>query len=449
MEGLEPRLDGAGDALGGEALGGEAAFFAKDRQSLCVEILIEGHPAAFCDFFRVTHPTGPAGGAARGGRGPAGAEGARGTGRDAFGATQGPDGVGAVAGTVGGADAGEQAKGAADEAGGVTGEAANDAGELAADALEYIKDNLVAADVARRHGDGGTVVGSYTNLARFFEGRRDYGGAVRYLGEARRAALEARMAAEALEATAALGEAHAHLGDYAAAAKHHERALAMAGAQTRSTPLAEQTARAVQLNLVGVYRALADAAEQGGEMERAVGLLHSCLGAARAGGDRAAEGQANHRLGLAHEALGQPREAMRFHMAHKEICNELGDAAGEGTACAALARTNQELGDVEGAISNLEQFLEISKHGDPELQARACNSLGAIYQHQGKYERAVTYFERGFEVARSLSDRALLDVARVNLGVARGKARMPNYFNAVNTDLLSLLLFKSVRMELS
>ena len=104
---------------------------------------------------------------------------------------------------------------------------------------------------------------------------------------------------------------------------------------------------------------------------------------------------------------------------------------------------------MEGAISNLEQFLEISKHGDPELQARACNSLGAIYQHQGKYERAVTYFARGFEVARSLSDRALLDVARVNLGVARGKARMPNYFNAVNTDLLSLLLFKSVRMELS
>ena len=69
---------------------------------------------------------------------------------------------------------------------------------------------------------------------------------------------------------------------------------------------------------------------------------------------------------------------------------------------------------------NLYRYAE---SGDPVSQARACCSLGKIYSAAGKFDRAVTYFERFFEVARSLNDRRMLDVARVNLGVARGSAR--------------------------
>lgn len=38
--------------------------------------------------------------------------------------------------------------------------------------------------------------------------------------------------------------------------------------------------------------------------------------------------------------------------------------------------------------------------------------------------QAVTYFERFFEIARSLPDRRVVEVARVNLGMARGALRM-------------------------
>eukprot|EP00793_Prasinoderma_coloniale_P000056 PRCOL_00005564-RA len=386
------------------------------RQALCVEILTEGHPAAFCEFFRITHAGDRAISAELGGIDASGTQGA----------TNRPNG----------ADDGPADALGADSASAV-------GGAIPAGAMEFLKDNLVAADLARRYSDGATVVSSYTNLARFFEERRDFRSAVRYLSEARAAALAVGAEGDALAATASLGEAFSHLGDHATAARYHERALEMAGGGTE-----DDAARSVQLSLVGVYRALAHAAEQAGETERAVGLLHKCLGAARAGGDRAAEGDVHHRLGLAHETLGKPHDAMRFHATYKEVCNELGDAAGEGRACAALARTYQDVGDLDGAVSNLEQFLELSRHGDPELHARACISLGVIHHGMGEHERAIAYFERGFEIARSLSDRALLDVARINLGVARGKARAPKFFEAINADLRSLLQFKSTRTPL-
>jgi len=56
--------------------------------------------------------------------------------------------------------------------------------------------------------------------------------------------------------------------------------------------------------------------------------------------------------------------------------------------------------------------------------------------------------EKFFEVARSLSDRKMLDIARVNLGIARGSARTGRYMEVVATDLTSLLSFKNVRMPI-
>jgi hypothetical protein len=41
---------------------------------------------------------------------------------------------------------------------------------------------------------------------------------------------------------------------------------------------------------------------------------------------------------------------------------------------------------------------------DPRGQATACCKLGVLYQQQGKLEQAVGYFERFFELARSLGE---------------------------------------------
>ena len=71
-----------------------------------------------------------------------------------------------------------------------------------------------------------------------------------------------------------------------------------------------------------------------------------------------------------------------------------------------------------------------------------------IYTQQHKFERAVTYFEKFFEVAKTLNDRRLLDVARINLGIARGSARTGRYMEVVSGDINTLLQWKNVRMPI-
>lgn len=162
------------------------------------------------------------------------------------------------------------------------------------------------------------------------------------------------------------------------------------------------------------------------------------------------------------------------------------------------------------AISYLEKFLDLSKNANPSNHARACCSLGVIYSKQRKYDKAVKYFDKFFEVrvphsivssswllcssvhthhptvtssieslhsprswqahdfslltcvpgdsvcvvcacsqvAKTLHDRRMLEVARVNLGIARGCVRTGRYMDVVANDLTSLLQWKNIRMPL-
>jgi hypothetical protein len=60
-------------------------------------------------------------------------------------------------------------------------------------------------------------------------------------------------------------------------------------------------------------------------------------------------------------------------------------------------------------------------------------------------QQAVEYLARFYELARSLGEPRLLDVARVNLGVARATAKMGTYIPMVQTDLAGLLRWKNTR----
>ena len=60
--------------------------------------------------------------------------------------------------------------------------------------------------------------------------------------------------------------------------------------------------------------------------------------------------------------------------------------------------------------------------------------------------QAVMYFEKFFEVARSMGDSHVLDVARFNLGVARGTAWQADYLKIVDGDVPTLLNWKNLRI---
>mmetsp|Transcript_3993 Transcript_3993/g.9621 ORF Transcript_3993/g.9621 Transcript_3993/m.9621 type:complete len:431 (+) Transcript_3993:307-1599(+) len=293
------------------------------------------------------------------------------------------------------------------------------ADEVPPESMQFLKDTLVMADTASRRGDSTAVSECYKTLAKYFTGTENPRKAVFFFAKCLEVASSSGgdPAAE-LEANANLGAAHEALGDTAAAIASFERQMALAESSGD-----DGEKRLGQSNLVRVYRHAADARAAAGDGEGSVLFLEKCLKVAKSGGDPSSEGLANHRLGLAYHSEGDYDKAIEFQTEYLRLCTALGDRAGEGAARRSLAAANQSLNDVDGAVAHLEAFLEIAKSGDPASQARACCSLGKIYSAAGKFDRAVHYFERFFEVARSLNDRRMLDVARVNLGIARGSAR--------------------------
>jgi len=155
---------------------------------------------------------------------------------------------------------------------------------------------------------------------------------------------------------------------------------------------------------------------------------------------------ANHKLGLRYQQQEDHQNALGYFKEYLRLCGMNGDKVGEGRAYCEVAKSLQSLGDRKGAIENLEQYLELSKAMDPQGQARAYCLLGNILYQEEDIDGAVLYFEKFFEVARTLQDSQLLDTARVNLGIARGMAKMESFLNLVNDDLSTLLQWKNIRL---
>lgn len=98
------------------------------------------------------------------------------------------------------------------------------------------------------------------------------------------------------------------------------------------------------------------------------------------------------------------------------------------------------------AVKCLEAYYDIAQTtGELASQGEACTRLGVIYHTMGDDANAVHYFEKAFEMARSLGDQRGVAVARVNLGVARGHAKLGSFLRVVNNDLGALLKWKSRR----
>jgi tetratricopeptide (TPR) repeat protein len=85
--------------------------------------------------------------------------------------------------------------------------------------------------------------------------------------------------------------------------------------------------------------------EAEGDFAAAVSLWQQSLEAARAAGDRSAEGRVTYRLGRAWVELQEPLRALNHLEDCEAIATELDDLEGQGAAFAALAAAYQALGN--------------------------------------------------------------------------------------------------------
>mmetsp|Transcript_62110 Transcript_62110/g.196420 ORF Transcript_62110/g.196420 Transcript_62110/m.196420 type:complete len:441 (-) Transcript_62110:490-1812(-) len=393
----EKLLDKIADAEVHDAAHAELAM--QDKKHLLVSMLVDGHPQSFVDFFYLTHRDGVM------------------------------DDIPTAAEL--------EARGMDPN----TQDLPQD--EVPPESLHFLKENLVLADAASRRGDRRTMYEAFQNLARHFEEIDNPKKCIFFHKKCLGVAEQSGDLVGMLQANLNLGLAHEKAGDLQTAMAYHEMHLGLA--RDEGGAEMEADVHTANRNLVQAYRRYAEEQERLGDIPKSIEFLEMCMARAESGDDKGALGMANHRLGLAYDKLGDGPRAVEYHNEYLRICVATGDKAGEGAACCALAAAHQAMGDVEQAVANLESFLELAKVGDPTSQAQACCSLGVIYQQQGNFDRAVMYFEKFFEVARSLNDRRMLDVARVNLGVARGSAHTAKYIDVVNEDLGMLLQWKNVR----
>ena len=107
------------------------------------------------------------------------------------------------------------------------------------------------------------------------------------------------------------------------------------------------------------------------------------------------------------------------------MCQKLDDNKGAGKAHKMLAEANSQLGNMSLATKHLESLYNLSFDGaDLYGQAEAALKLGLLYYKQGLVHKAVNYLERHFELLRQMNDTALIDEARVNLGIAKANLNL-------------------------
>ena len=257
----------------------------------------------------------------------------------------------------------------------------------------------------------------------------------------------------------ALGTVHQRLHNYEAAASHHEHHENIANTMQMFDEIVKANTQ-----LFKVYTLLADDALEGDrttDIDVVIGLYHKSLVAAQKSMDKAAEGEANAKLGMLLLKLGKMSECVPYLRQQSQIAADNGNPESRCRACSALALAFDKLGQADKALAELMLVSTISEQaGDIMLQAHANRALGTLYSKVGQRQKSVqalsTHFEllktilskRGeIEAAANITSRDL-DLARVYVGIAKGNLYLGDMFVAIQYDFTAALNWKLTRTPL-
>ncbi|NPA26648.1 MAG: tetratricopeptide repeat protein, partial [Chloroflexi bacterium] len=146
------------------------------------------------------------------------------------------------------------------------------------------------------------------------------------------------------------------------------------------------------------------------------------LQAARALGDKRAEGALLGALGLAYAALGRVEDAIEHYRQALAIAREIGDRRGEGNRLGNLGNAYADLGRVEEAIEHYQQALAIAREiGDRRNEGAWLGALGLAYAALGRVEEAIEHYQQALAIAREIGDKRNEGIHAWNLGLAYEK----------------------------
>lgn len=180
-------------------------------------------------------------------------------------------------------------------------------------------------------------------------------------------------------------------------------------------------------NLARIYTSIALQCESEGDLLGYLDNLVKAFEMTKGGGDRALEGEASYRLGLAYDKNDDPETALKYLNKYLDICRGLDDNSGIGKACQGIAKAYERQGQVDESIKYLEMYVEVSDNTkDDKAISQACSDLGAMFNSLGRYGQAVEYFNKAYNISRAMNDTEAISSSRVLFGVAAGHKMLTN-----------------------
>ncbi|XP_072314789.1 tetratricopeptide repeat protein 29 [Eucyclogobius newberryi] len=294
-------------------------------------------------------------------------------------------------------------------------------------ALRELKERLTQAEHAQRSASWSAICESYLSLGLYFSATKDLWLRQHFLhmcadqehGNKSRAATEAR---------AHLAEICLQQGELEDALQEAELCLdqAVEGCWLDSSGASLRTR--AQHALWRIYTELHHK-----RYTKTPKLLQRALDIAKDSGNKQIEAEATYNLGAAYQLSGDYKTAKKHLNASIKICEELDDAAGLGKAYKAVAKCLQSEGNVEETVLCLQRFTDPSTNSLPRDLVDACLILGDIYSKMEESALACEYYQRSYEGAVDLGDVSLLHKTQVLLGRAKAHSMIGQFSWAVRS----------------
>lgn len=114
-----------------------------------------------------------------------------------------------------------------------------------------------------------------------------------------------------------------------------------------------------------------------------------------------------------------------------------------------LAERNKQLGKMEQSKQCLNELKDVQLQNSTkalESKAEACLKLGLLEFQNGKLDSCVGYFEKEFfEKAKELQDQRLINIGRVNIGIAKGLNSLSLFKDIIKNNYNAFLSWKFKR----
>ncbi|KAI8839488.1 hypothetical protein BJ741DRAFT_547097 [Chytriomyces cf. hyalinus JEL632] len=269
--------------------------------------------------------------------------------------------------------------------------------------LQRLKTLLTTCELAIRSTDRVQIYTAKRALGFFYKENSLMEMAILYLREALECAkgIHANKMFE-MEAAHSLGLVLASMGHAQEALKLYEQSRSLAS--EKGDVAAEQLA---SKSLVAARILIAQEYEKDGDFKEAITqYVNSIHIIEKSTPDEKVVNDLNYCLGNAYKQDHQVDVAVEYLNKYLGKCQELEDPVSGGKAQLALASCYESSGNLEEATEHLKQFIDATE-SDPAQKtslAQACNQIGVLYNKLGDFPKAVTFFDRHFALACEINN---------------------------------------------